>query len=125
VADRLALAEGAALLAQDGDLAALEMTGMGGEFEAGEDLRIALTSALMRAVIDGQRIAWNASHKLPQGARLTIGAVATGTYGFVNVGGGVATEETLNARAVHITRQVRQAREADGVTLKSFEGAPM
>jgi allophanate hydrolase len=53
VADRPALAEGSALLAQDGDLAALEMAGMGGEFEAGEDLRIALTGAPMRAVIDG------------------------------------------------------------------------
>ena len=61
-ADRLALAEGAALLAQSGALAALELAGMGGEFEAGEDLRIALTGAPMRASLDGRRLAWHASH---------------------------------------------------------------
>ena len=46
------LAEGAALLGQDDGLAALEMAGMGGEFEAESDMRIALTGAPMRAAID-------------------------------------------------------------------------
>ena len=100
--DRLALAEGAALLGQDDRFAALEMAGMGGEFEAGEDMRIALTGAPMRAAIDGQRIAWNASHDLPQGARLTIGGVEAGSYGYLHVGGGIATPEALNARSVHL-----------------------
>ena len=51
--DRLALAEGAALLGQADSLAAVEMAGMGGEFQADQDLRIALTGARMRAQIDG------------------------------------------------------------------------
>src|SRR6056297_4058110 len=88
-ADRLALAEGAALLGQGDDLAALEMAGMGGDFEAAQDLRIALTGAPMRAAIEGNRIAWNASHTLPKGAKLTIGGAEQGSYGYLHIGGGV------------------------------------
>jgi allophanate hydrolase len=101
-ADRLALAEGAALLAQDSSLAALEMAGMGGEFEARADMRIALTGAPMRGAIDGQRIAWNASHALPQGARLSIGGAEAGSYGYMHVGGGIATPKMLEARGAHL-----------------------
>lgn len=101
-ADRLALAEGAALLGQDDTLAVLEMAGMGGEFEATEDTRIALTGAPMRASIDGARLAWNASHPLPVGARLSIGASETGTYGYLHLGGGLTTPERLGGRSAHL-----------------------
>ncbi|UWQ78892.1 urea amidolyase [Leisingera sp. S132] len=101
-ADRLALAEGAALLSQDADLAAVEMAGMGGEFQAGSDLRIALTGAPMRASIDGAAVAWNASHMLPAGARLAIGAARSGVYGYLHVGGGIQTQELLGARSAHL-----------------------
>ncbi|MBY6058207.1 biotin-dependent carboxyltransferase family protein [Leisingera daeponensis] len=101
-ADRLALAEGAALLGQGADLAAVEMAGMGGEFQADSDLRIALTGAPMRASIDGAAVAWNASHLLPAGARLTIGAAQSGSYGYLHVGGGFQTPEHLGARSAHL-----------------------
>ncbi len=101
-ADRLALAEGAALLRQDPGFAALEMATMGGEFEATQDMRIAMTGAPMRASIDGTRITWNASHVLPAGARLSIGAAELGSYGYLHVGGGIATSETLGSRSVHL-----------------------
>src|SRR6056297_1105197 len=55
------------------EMAALEMAGTGGTFEATEDMRIALTGAPMRAHLDGAPLAWNASHPLPAGGRLTIG----------------------------------------------------
>jgi biotin-dependent carboxylase-like uncharacterized protein len=102
-ADRLALAEGAALLAQDPDHAALEMAGMGGEFEATEDMRIALTGAPMRASIYGARINWNASHLLSKGARLSIGAVEAGVYGYLHLAGGLQTPEILGAKSAHLT----------------------
>lgn len=101
-ADRLALAEGAALLGQGTDLAAVEMAGLGGEFQADSDLRIALTGAPMRASIDGAALAWNASHLLPAGARLTIGAAQSGSYGYLHVGGGFQTPEHLGARSAHL-----------------------
>jgi len=114
-ADRLAMAEGAALLAQDGRTAALEMAGMGGEFEASEDIRIALTGAPMRAAIDGQRIAWHASHEFPKGARLVIGGASVGSYGYLHVGGGFDTPETLEARSAHLAAGLGKAVAAGDV----------
>lgn len=101
-ADTLALAEGAALLGQSPDLAALEMTGMGGTFEAGQDMRIALTGAPMQAAIDGAPAAWNASHLLHAGEKLTIGAARSGVYGYLHVGGGFDGPVTLGSRSAHL-----------------------
>lgn len=101
-ADRLAIAEGAALLGQSESNAALEMAGIGGEFEATEDMRIALTGAPMRASLDGTRLIWHASYHIPRGARLSIGATESGTYGYLHIGGGLATNKHLGARATHV-----------------------
>lgn len=111
--DRLALYEGAALLGQGASLAALEMAGMGGEFEATEDTRIALTGAQMKANIDGDRVAWNASHLLPQGARLSIGAGENGNYGYLHVGGGFAGCDLLGSRSTHLAAGIGGAVAAD------------
>ncbi|WP_372835381.1 biotin-dependent carboxyltransferase family protein [Puniceibacterium confluentis] len=100
--DRLALAEGAALLHQSDDLAVLEMAGVGGRFEATRDLRIALTGAEMRATLDGARLIWGASHLLPRGAVLDIGPVLSGVYGYLHVGGGIDTPQVLGARSAHL-----------------------
>lgn len=101
-ADRLALFEAAALLGQEADWAALEMAATGGQFEATQDLRIALTGAPMRATLDGARLAWNASHYLPAGAVLTIGPTDCGVYGYLSIGGGLATPQQLGARSAHL-----------------------
>ena len=101
-ADRLAMAEGAALLHQSEGLAALEMAGMGGIFEVSHDTRIALTGAPMRASVDGAPLAWNASHLLHAGSRLSIGAATRGVYGYLHLGGGIATPERLGARSAHL-----------------------
>jgi len=101
-ADQLALAEGTALLGQPG-AAALELIGTGGEFEATEDIRIALTGAPMTATLDGGSLSWNASHPMPAGARLSLGGVRSGTYGYLHVGGGFAMPETLGSQSAHLT----------------------
>lgn len=105
-ADRLALWEGAALLGQSESCAALEMAGMGGVFEAAEDMRIALSGAPMAAAIDGVPVAWNASHSLAQGEHLSIGAARAGCYGYLHVGGGFDTEKRLGARAAHLVARI-------------------
>ena len=117
-ADRTALYEGAALLAQDANLAALEMAGMGGTFTASEDIRIALTGAPMRARIDGAAVAWNASHTVPAGARLEIGPATAGVYGYLHVGGGIATPDILGARSAHLAAGI-------GRTLKAGDSLPI
>ncbi len=103
-ADGLALAEGAALLGQPAGFAAVEMAGMGGVFEAeGWPMRIALTGAPMQAAIEGEPAAWNASHLLHRGQRIAIGAARAGSYGYLHVAGGIATEPVLGSRSAHLT----------------------
>lgn len=100
--DRLALAEGAALLGQAPGLAALEMAGMGGVFEAQADIRIALTGAPMRARLNGQLLLWSASHQVPAGAQLEIGPVTAGSYGYLHLGGGIDARQRMGGRSAHI-----------------------
>ncbi|MDJ0858056.1 MAG: urea amidolyase, partial [Dinoroseobacter sp.] len=101
-ADPLALAEGAALLGQEPDSAAIEMASVGGVFEASEDLRIALTGAPMQCAVDGERLRWNASHLLPAGATLTIGSAKAGNFGYLSLGGGLLLPEIMGAQSAHI-----------------------
>lgn len=108
-ADLLALAEGAALLRQSPDRAALEMAGFGGTFEATGPMRIALTGAPMVAALDGAALAWNASHQMQAGQRLEIGAARRGVYGYLHVGGGIDTEPVLGARATHVAAGLGRA----------------
>ncbi len=101
-ADRQALAEGAALLGQSPEFAALEMAGTGGEFEATGNMRIALTGAPMAATLDGAVLAWNASHALVKGQRLLLGAARAGVYGYLHFGGGIDAPEFLGSRSAHL-----------------------
>lgn len=102
--DRLALAEGAALMGLDGERtgAALEMAGMGGTFEVDAPMRFALTGAPMRAYLDGEPLIWNAVHQMQPGQRLKIGGARSGVYGYLHPGGGIATKTQLGARATHM-----------------------
>ncbi|MDE9449803.1 urea amidolyase [Aliiroseovarius sp. Z3] len=125
-ADLLALSEGAALLNQSDDLPALEMAGMGGEFEADADMRIALTGAPMRATLEGVKLAWNASHILPAGARLSIGGPEVGSYGYLHVGGGFTGRLRLGARSVHLAAGIGAAVQAgDHLATLSDRGGPI
>ncbi len=108
-ADPIALHEGAALLGHPPDRAALEMAGLGGEFEATQDTRVALTGAPMQASIDGSPVVWNASHLVEKGQRLTIGAVLRGSYGYLHLSGGVASEPFLGSRSAHLTANIGRA----------------
>ena len=114
-ADPIALAEGAALLGQDTGCAAIEMAGMGGVFEATEDIRIALTGARMRATIDGEGVAWNASHLLRAGSALTVGSAEVGVYGYLSVGGGLETNRVLGSRSAHLAAGIGGRIEAGAV----------
>ncbi|MCB1365743.1 MAG: biotin-dependent carboxyltransferase family protein [Rhodobacteraceae bacterium] len=112
--DVQALAEGAALLGQAPELAALEMAGTGAEYEARGDLRIALTGAEMEATIDGAAVAWNASHPLREGQRLRIGAARAGSYGYLHMGGGIDSAPELGSRSAHLAAGIGRAiREGD------------
>lgn len=117
-ADPLALHEGAVLLGQDHALAAIEMVGAGGTFEADGDLRIALTGAAMNATLDGAPLTWNASHLMPAGAKLVIGGATAGTYGYLHVGGGIDLPLQMGARSTHFSAGL-------GGALKSGDTLPI
>ena len=114
--DALALTEGAALLDQSPDNAAIEMAGSGGSFSSSQDTRIALTGAQMIASIDGSAVAWNASHLLPKNSVLAIGGARHGTYGYLHLGGGIDTPVVMGSRANHLRAGVGRLL-ADGDTL--------
>jgi biotin-dependent carboxylase-like uncharacterized protein len=114
-ADALALFEGAALLFQSPDLAALEMVGMGGNFLAHRDMRIALTGAPLTATLDDTPIVWNASHLLPKGSTLKIGGARNGTYGYLHVGGGFDTPTMMGAKGVHLSAGLGKALKAGAI----------
>ncbi|WP_158968989.1 5-oxoprolinase subunit C family protein [Chachezhania sediminis] len=101
-ADLLALAEGAALLGQGPDLAALEMPATGGRFVAEGPLRIALTGAPMAATLDDWPLAWNASHAMEPGQVLQIGGARAGVYGYLHLGGGIDMPLVMGARSAHL-----------------------
>lgn len=124
-ADLTALAEGAALLGQSGDHAAIEMVGSGGVFTASCDLRIALTGAPMRAEMAGAALVWHASHLWPAGTELRIGGVVSGIYGYLHIGGGIATPQHLGSRSTHGTAGLGRALAAgDTLPLGVDPGGP-
>ncbi len=102
-ADREAFLEGVALLDQTVECAAIEMAAFGGDFTVSKDIRIALTGAPMVATCDGEALAWNASHLVKAGKRLSIGAARSGVYAYLHVGGGVQTQPFLESRSTHLT----------------------
>jgi biotin-dependent carboxylase-like uncharacterized protein len=116
-ADPRALAEGAALLAQSIDCAAIEMAGMGGTFTVeGAPVVIALTGAPMRASIDGASLPWDTTHTMLPGQILKIGAAVAGTFGYLHLAGGIVTESFMGSRSAHLAAGIGGVLEA-GTTL--------
>jgi allophanate hydrolase len=117
-ADIRALHEGAALLGQRPDLAAMEMVSMGGAFTFAKDTIVALTGARMAASVDGETLAWNASHHVPAGAKLVIGAAQAGTYGYLHVAGGFDVPLQMGSRGSHLNAGI-------GALLKVGDSLPI
>ncbi|MEM1046698.1 MAG: biotin-dependent carboxyltransferase family protein [Pseudomonadota bacterium] len=101
--DRLAMAEGAALVGNAPSDAALELFGLGGRFtiENGP-VRIALTGATMPATVDGDPVPWRSAFLLEPGQVLGIGPAIGGNYGYLHVGGGLDTPPVLGSRSTHL-----------------------
>ncbi len=110
-ADLLALAEGAALLDQPKNCAALELTGGAVTLTASDDMRLALTGAEMRAILDGAPLVWNASHTLPEGALLEITPMRGG-FGYLHIGGGLEPPPVMGARSAHLAASLGQPVQA-------------
>ncbi len=125
-ADRLALLEGAALLDQSPDCAAIEMTAMGGSFRSDVALRFALTGAPMRAAIDGTALRWSASYRLEPGQVLSLGPGKRGVWSYLHVGGGIATDPVMGSRAAHLSLRLGPILSAgDTLPVGPDDGGPV
>lgn len=112
--DRLALIEGAVLLGQSSDLAALEIGGSFVRLQTDAPLRIALTGAPMRATCDGTALAWTASHAIAAGSIIDVTARGGG-YGYLCIGGGIDTPVVLGSRSAHLAAGIGKAVRADDI----------
>ncbi len=121
--DPYALAEGAALLGNSAEMAALELFAFGGRFRAGEEpLRFALSGAEMTAAKlapDGHRepFPWRSSGLLKPGEILDIGAAKGGMVGYLHLAGGIDSEPELGSRAVHLRAGIGGGRLGAGARL--------
>ena len=124
--DRMALAEGAALLRQDPGLATIEMAGFGGAFRAEADLRLALTGAPMRASKAGQPLLWGASYRWAKGEVLDIGPTLKGSFGYLHVGGGFDAPMVLGSRSADLKAGIaRRLAPGDVLPVGSDGGGPV
>ena len=102
VMDRVALAEGMALLNNQPNDAVIEFSGNGGEFEVcGGAMVIACTGAAMGASIDNCPLVWRSTMRVEAGQRITIGAAGEGVYGYLHVQKGFAVPMVLGSRGTH------------------------
>lgn len=106
--DQLALAEGAAILGNSPDIAALELTGMGGQFIANVPVTAVLTGAAMQVSIDDAVQPSQTSFTLNPGQNLTIGPAKAGTYGYLHIAGGFDIAPQLGAQGAHINARLGQ-----------------
>jgi len=111
-ADREALAEAAALLGLREATTAIEMPGMGVTFEVTAPTRVALTGAPMPARVGDRPLAWNASHWLEPGERVSLRGAEAGLYGYVSFPGGIETKPVLGSRAAHLAAGLGKVLEA-------------
>ena len=121
--DTLAMAEGAVLLGNPKEAAALEMFGVGGTFMAeGGAMRIALTGTPMTAKLDGRSLDWRTSFLIEPGQVLSIGTVTEGNYGYLHIGGGIGTKPVLSSRSTHIRARLGGLK---GTVLRSGDRIPV
>jgi 5-oxoprolinase (ATP-hydrolysing) subunit C len=114
--DRLALFEGAALLGQSSDLAALEIGASFVRLLTDAPLRIALIGAPMRATCDGAALVWNASHAIAAGSIIEVTALVGG-YGYLCIGGGIDTPVVLGSRSAHLAAGIGRSVLANDILL--------
>ncbi len=102
-ADRRGFLEGAAVLGQGADLAALEWLGVGGSLRLKEgSARAVLSGARFKAQLDGTPLETLCSFSWEAGQMLTVQGSRTGNYGYLHLGGGLDVPKILGSRATHL-----------------------
>lgn len=100
--DQFALHQGAALLAQSAQLAALEMAGGGGRFRvvSGRGM-LACTGATMALSVNDRSLPWGCGFEVHENDVITIAAATNGVYGYLHIAGGFDVPAVLGSRSTH------------------------
>ncbi|HWE64229.1 MAG TPA: 5-oxoprolinase subunit PxpB [Chloroflexota bacterium] len=120
--DHEALRIANALVGNDPDAAAIELTLDGGEFEAIGDLTIAIAGADLAPSIDEAPAPHARACALRAGMRLRFGARRTGLRAYLAVAGGIALPAVLGSRATDL---VAQLGGLDGRALRTGDVLPI
>ena len=97
--DQIALNRANALLENDPDAAALEITMQGPDLEFTEPTFLVLSGAPLEARLEGEDLEMNRVYPVPAGAILTCGHVLEGLRTYLSVRGGFLSESKLGSRS--------------------------
>ena len=101
-ADAVSLRLGNRLVGNDENVAALEMTLIGGAFHFAHDATIALTGSDFGATLDGAPVAPWESFQASTGALLRLGATRSGARCTLCVHGGITVKPFLGSASTHL-----------------------
>jgi len=91
-----------ALVGNDGDAAALEITLVGPELEFDDERIVAVAGAEFELTLDGRPVPRLTPFLASAGAHLRFGHRAKGTRAYLAIAGGVAVPPVLGSRATHV-----------------------
>jgi len=117
-----------AVLGNDPMAAALEITLLGPELVADEEVVCAVTGAQFDVTVNGAAVAPKVPFTVPSGGRLRFGARQRGARATLAVGGGFDLPSTLGSRATHLASQMgpfggRALKAGDALLVADAAGA--
>jgi antagonist of KipI len=95
-----------AIVGNDPDAAALEVTFVGPELRFDDERVVAVAGAEFELTVDGDPVSCAWSFLVPRGATLRFGPRINGTRAYVGVAGGIDLPPTLGSRATHVVTGV-------------------
>jgi antagonist of KipI len=111
-----------AIVGNDPDAAALEVTLVGPALQFDDERVVAVAGAEFELTLNGAPVSCNTSFVVPSGATLRFGQRIKGTRAYLGVAGGIDVPPTLGSRSTHVVTKIgglngRQLRAGDQLPL--------
>jgi len=101
-ADSLSFRIGNMVVGNNEDLAGLEMTLLGGDFEFDLDTEVAITGSQFNIYLNGKETPHNEPFHVKKNQILSIGMTKEGARCYLSVKGGIKIQNYLNSKTTHI-----------------------
>jgi biotin-dependent carboxylase-like uncharacterized protein len=111
-----------AVVGNDGDAPALEVTMVGPELEFEDDRLVAVAGAAFELAVDGRDVPAGRSFVVGRGSRLRFGRRLSGARAYVAIAGGIELPATLGSRSTHVMTGMGGL---DGRALRSGDRVPL